>query len=235
MGRPILGWWFGPDHLPNGDGRKVVVGVRLRVPPPVRLCDRGLHGSRHVLDATKYAECSTLWRTRHSGTVVRGDDQLVSSVRVHLGRIDDAQPIIRAFMRRVALDVTKFWSPPPVVREYLETGREDIREDAMDAAQATAGAAWDDGRLRGRAKAWFEAAWAAVFAAKDDAQNAVRDAVRFAVLALLWGAVGESDGDPVTLLNGPRAQGAAWPMYRRWLRGLDEMCLEALAEEEVSK
>ena len=58
--KPILAWWFGPDYLPHGDGRKIEVGKRLMVKPPLELCHHGLHGSRRAIDALQYVTRSTL-------------------------------------------------------------------------------------------------------------------------------------------------------------------------------
>lgn len=140
--KPILAWWFGSDKLPHGDGRAVTVGSRLRVPPPVKLCRRGLHGSVRVFNALCYATTDTLWRTKHSGTVVHGRDKLVSSVRTHLARIN-AGPILRAFAQRCTLDIISLRNAPEAVREYLTTGNRSPRAAAKDVVK---GAAWDAAR-----------------------------------------------------------------------------------------
>ena len=62
------------------------------------------------------------------------------------------------------------WDMPPVVREYLMTGRKDIRDAARDAARAAANAAWD------AASDAANAAWDAAWDAASDAANAAWDA-----------------------------------------------------------
>src|SRR4029078_12741210 len=80
--------------------------------------------------------------------------------------------VLRLFAREAALSVLHLWQGevPAVVREYLETGNEEIRDAAWDAARAAAwDAGWDAARAAARAAAWA-AAWAAARAAAwDDA------------------------------------------------------------------
>lgn len=84
---------------------------------------------------------------------------------------------LREFTRWCALRVIHLWDAPDVVKQYLETGDETLREAAGAAAGA---AAWDAvGNAVGnaaRAAAWA-AAWAAArAAARGDAGGAARAA-----------------------------------------------------------
>ena len=232
MSRPVLAWWFGPNRPLDGDGGVVTVGTRLRIPTPVELGKRGLQGSRYVLDALRYGSGPVLWRTRHSGTVIDGEEQIISSVRTHLARIDDVAPILHAFVRRCALDVVGLWDAPTVVREYLETGAEDIRGAALDAAQgAVRQQTWHEGLHSNQAKTKWNATWAAVYAAQDAPRNAIRDATEVAEtagMAVAWNVTNHSNKDAVMTRAGRRAQRAALAKYHQWL---DEMCLAAIGEE----
>jgi hypothetical protein len=102
----------------------------------------------------------------------------------------DAENILRKFARDCALDVIHLWNAPPIVRKYLETGDESIREAARDAARDivrddtsdVAGyAAWcaaGDALWEGAWTAAKTAAWAAArSAAGSTAWNAVRDEI----------------------------------------------------------
>ena len=49
---------------------------------------------------------------------------------------DASEDQIRHFSRLCALDVIHLWDAPEVVRRYLETGDESLRQEARDAADA---------------------------------------------------------------------------------------------------
>jgi hypothetical protein len=81
--------------------------------------------------------------------------------------------IIDAFARWCALSVAHLWDMPDVVRQFLETGDETLRDAAGAAAAAAArtevryaagDAAWSAARVAATAAAW-DAAWSAARAA----------------------------------------------------------------------
>ena len=86
--------------------------------------------------------------------------------------------------RRYALAVIHLWDAPDVVRRYLETGDESIRDAARAAARDAAwAAAWAATR---------DAAWAAARAA---ARDAARAAARAAAGDAAWDAAGDAAWD----------------------------------------
>ena len=143
---PVLAWHFVNATL--RDGRPVPAdGVTLKHVGPLAPCESGLHASERLIDALQYAPGETLCRVQMGGTIRRETDKLVARQRTILWRID-ATDVLRAFARRCALDVAHLWDMPPIVRRYLETGNESIRDAAWDAAWAAAwaaarGAVWD--------------------------------------------------------------------------------------------
>lgn len=168
----ILAWHFVGDTL--RDGRPVSPdNMPLHQDGPIVLCKNGLHGSERLIDALYHAPGLILCRTEHSGTIVRGDDKLASSVRTILWRLD-AMEVLRAFARRCALDVAHLWDMPDIVRRYLETGDEAIRDEAYATAHAAAAYA-------ARAAAYAAAAADAV--AYAAAACAVARAAAYAVAA----------------------------------------------------
>ena len=170
------GYWFAADTvLPHGDGRPVVVGEKLTIDPPLEMCARGLHAARHPSDALKYAPGSLLYRVELSGELIEDHDKLCASERTALAMID-ATELLRAFARRQALSVIHLWTAPEIVKQFLETGDENIRAAARDAARD---AAW--------AAAWY-AAWAAAGAAARDAAG---DAARQMFLDMVLRAFGK--------------------------------------------
>jgi hypothetical protein len=172
-----LAWWYGPETLPHGDGRKVAIGETHTVEGEVVLCKNGLHGSKLPFDALQYG-LGLFWRTKHSGHIVHGDDKLTSSKRTYVGVVRNTDEVLQHFARLCALDVVHLWDAPDVVVKYLRTGDEGLRDTARTAAWAAAEAfVWDDA-------AW-DAAWAAAraagwSAARDAAWDAARAAARAA-------------------------------------------------------
>lgn len=141
MTDPILGWWFATgDTLPHGDGRKIVLGETHTVEPPIILCNHALHFCRTPWQALQFAPGPFLYQVRCGGTIVEDHEKGGCSERTYLA-MRDTTDTCRAFARTEAMRVIHLWNAPAVVREYLETGREDIRDAAWDAAEAAARAA----------------------------------------------------------------------------------------------
>jgi hypothetical protein len=188
MSNPILAYHFVGSTLRDGravppDGEWLIHGG------PVKMCESGLHASRHPFDALGYAPGETLCRVECADIVQEHSDKLVCRRRRIVARID-ATDLCRAFARACALDVVHLWNAPDVVRQYLETGDETIRAAAMDAAMAAWdfamavrwAASWDAAR---DARASWDAARAAMaartaMAAARDASAAARDSARAA-------------------------------------------------------
>jgi len=84
-----------------------------------------------------------------------------------LRAVDGHEAAIRKLACDFALDVAHLWATPPLVRQYLETQDENIRDAARDAAGAAGDAAWAAAR---------DAARAAARAAAGDAGDAAWDA-----------------------------------------------------------
>ena len=166
--KSVKAWYFSTTErkLRFGDGRQIEVGVTHEVEGRPVLCEHGLHASVNILDALKYAPGPVLWEVELSGEIIEDNDKMVATHRTYLREID-CEEILREFARWCALQVIDLWDAPPVVREYLETGKEELR--------AAARAAWD---------AW-DAAWAARDAAWDAARDAAWDAQEKKLLELV--------------------------------------------------
>src|SRR5574343_1369000 len=153
----IRAYHFVGDNL--RDGRPVPPdGEWLVHDGPVRMCESGLHASRHPLDALTYAPGVILCLVDCDDIKAEDGDKLVCRLRLIVARFD-ATDILRAFARQCALDVIHLWDAPQVVRDYLTTGDESLRDAAGNAVYA---------------------ARAASYAAGDAARNAQRE--RFARL-----------------------------------------------------
>lgn len=167
--KPILAWHFTGEKL--RDGRPIpTIGEVLHHEGPLVLCESGLHASRNILHALEYAPGPLLHRVKCGGEIIKDYDKLVCSERAILWTID-AKKILRKFACLCALDVACMWNMPDIVRLYLKTCDEGLR----DAARAAAGAA-----------AWVVAEGAARDAARAAAWDAAWDAAKDAACAAAW-------------------------------------------------
>jgi len=138
------------------DGRPVPAdGEWLEHDGELELCASGLHASLDPFDALQYAPGSTLCLVELGGEIAHGHGKVVATRRKIIKRID-AEPLMLEFARWCALQVIELWDAPDVVRQYLTTGSEALRDAAWDAAWAAAWAARD----AAQDTAWH-AAWAA--------------------------------------------------------------------------
>ena len=158
-------WHFAQENrrLGYNDGRLIRKGQWLVHRGPLVMCESGLHASKRIIDALKYASGSVICRVELGGEIVHGEDKSVAERRQCLWYIDGTD-LLRKFARMCALDVIHLWDAPDIVIQYLRSGDETIRAAARAAARATAGAT-------ARATAWAaagaaaEAAGAAAWAA----------------------------------------------------------------------
>ena len=135
--KKILAWHFCGETLL--DGRPIPEdGAELEHKSELVMCVNGLHASVKILDALYYAPGNTICRVACYGEVIKQEDKLVCSKRTVLWRID-AEKLLASFARQQALSVSHLWQMPPLVKEYLETGNEQIRA-------AASAAAWDAAR-----------------------------------------------------------------------------------------
>ena len=189
----IMAWKFlrADRRLGYGDGRMVEVGVPLEIDGPPVLCARGIHACRRAIDALKYAESAIVARVECGGEIVEGDDKLTCTQLIPVA-IFDATDALRHFARLCALDVIEKWDAPEIVRRYLETGDESIREAAWDAAcDVACDDACDAARYAAGAAAWASAGAAAWASAGAAAWAAAGDAAGYAARAAAGDAQNE--------------------------------------------
>ena len=180
----MIGYHFTADTL--RDGRPIPAeGAWLEQDGPIIPCKLGLHASEHPLDALEYSPGSRLHRVELDGDLQpHGNpvDKWVGRRRKILATID-AEYLLREFTRWCALQVIDLWDAPLMVRDYLKTGNESLREaaryaawyavrEAAEAAEAARAAGEAAGAARETAEAAgyaAEAARAAGYAARDAA------------------------------------------------------------------
>ena len=177
----IIGYHFTGDKLRNGDPIPAI-GQWLKHDGKIIVCRSGLHASKHPFDALQYAPGNMLHKViLKGGLKSHGEptDKYVGRHRKILASIN-AEPLLKAFARKCALEVVHLWECPRVVKQYLETGDEKIRAAARAAVRAAE-----------RAAAWASARAAAWAAARAAARAAAGDAAK----AAAWDAAGDAAWD----------------------------------------
>lgn len=134
-----IAYHFTGDRLRDGSPIPPI-GETLVFPGKIKICCAGYHWSERPAHALKYAPGPMLHKVSYDGEVQREDDKGCSSERTILATID-ATHLLRRFAADQALSVAHLWDMPQVVREYLTTLDESLRDAAWDAARD---AAWDE-------------------------------------------------------------------------------------------
>lgn len=127
------GYHFTSDTL--RDGRTVpAIGETLVHDGDIEICSTGLHFSRTAWQAFQYAPGNILHRVMCEGIADEHEgDKAVCRKRTIVASID-VESLLREFGRKCALDVINLWDAPQVVIDYLNTGDENLRAAARDAA-----------------------------------------------------------------------------------------------------
>ena len=178
------------DGIEVEDGEIVEVGKTYTAIGEIKLCANGMHGSKRILDALRYAEGSILCEVEIDGEIVEGDDKLAGRNRTVIS-IKNVSAILHEFACLCAekaltiakVDDKRSWEAIAAKRAWLKG---EIDDGQLDAA-------WDAARA---------AAWAAGDAARDAAWAAARDAARdaasaspSAILKRLLAQAGEVEGE----------------------------------------
>jgi hypothetical protein len=208
----VSSWWFAAsDRLPYKDGRKIIIGKTHSLKGQIILCNHALHGSIHPFDALQYATGPYLYKVEQWGDIIQENDKLGSRYRKYL-QMHDITYELRLFARQQALSVIHLWDAPEIVKKYLETGEELIRDAARSVAEDSAwNAARSAARSAAKDSAWNAARFAARSAAKDSAWNAALSAA-WAVEA--WNAARSAARSAASPAAWAAAWAAAWNAVR---------------------
>jgi hypothetical protein len=127
----IEAWYFSKrdKKLRYGDNRQIRVGITHKVKGELKLCKKGLHASKNILDALNFAPSSYIWRVELSGEIIEDDNKLCASERKYLWGFS-ASKVLEEFSRWCALEVVHLWKAPEVVIKYLKTGDPALKEEA---------------------------------------------------------------------------------------------------------
>lgn len=171
--KTILAWHFTNGTLRDGEPLPPI-GQWLEHTGPVIPCKSGLHASLHPFDALQYAPGPWLHRVRLEGDLTpHGDpvDKYAGRRRKIIATIN-AEKLLRDFARWNARQVLHLWDAPKVVKDYLRTGDEKIRDAAWAAAKEVS--------LSVLAYPPPDASWSAAWAAMALPCSAARATVRYA-------------------------------------------------------
>jgi hypothetical protein len=183
----MIGYHFVNDKL--RDGRSIPKnGEWLEHKGPLKLCDAGLHWSKHPFDALTYAPGTVLCLVELAGETIHSTDKSVSERRRIIKRFDATEMLI-GFARWQAYQVLELWSAPEIVKQYIYTGDKSLAEEAATEAARAAWAATEAATWAERASeaTWAaEAAWAS--AAAEKVVRAARAAATEAATEAAWAA-----------------------------------------------
>jgi len=190
--RKMKAFYFAPEdnRLRYGDGREIVVGETHTVETTPKCCRIGLHASRRVTDALKYAPSPNLYIVELGGEIDERDDKVSAQTRRYIANIDTTA-ILREFAKRQALINIELIQPYTddyeIIIAFLK-GDESKREAAGEAAWAAVRAAraaeevaWEaeEAACAAEEAAWsaaWSAAKAAAWAAEEEAWGAEEEA-----------------------------------------------------------
>jgi hypothetical protein len=168
-------------------------------------CKNGLHASRRIIDALKYAPGPIICRVELSGEIIYDTDKAVARHRKVIWMLD-ATNVLHEFACRCAEDALALvgnpdpssiaaiqakrnWMKGKITDKGLVAARATARDAARDAARDVArAAAWDAAWIAAK-----DAAWAAAKGAARDAEWAARAAAREAEWDAAWSAARDAE------------------------------------------
>ena len=179
--KPLLVWHFLRQNWETNSGSiKTKVGDTYHVEPPIKICSRGMHGSRKVLDALGHLAGPILTLCEVWGEFAERSDKIVAEYRRPLWGKDISTELnewaccnAEVALLVAALEDSRCWEAIEAKRAWL---RGEISDKELAAARA---AAWDAAWDAALAAAWDAArdsAWDAAWAAARDAARAAQNA-----------------------------------------------------------
>ena len=186
-------WHFTNEKmtLGYGDGRKIVEGECLSCEGDIEICRNGMHGSKRIVDALRYAPGPILTRVEITGDVVEDDNKIAGRHRKVLWSLD-ATEILHRFAVQVALDACHeagvtdpvVLAAPQAKLDWLD-GK--ISNEELVAARSAAwSAAWSDGLACSAASACLAACSAARWAGESVAKAAQEKLLQKMVSKTEW-------------------------------------------------
>jgi hypothetical protein len=181
-GNPMKAFYFATQDrkLRYGDDRPIVVGETHTVDCKPIPCEQGLHASKRLIDALRYAPGGVLYLVELSGEIVETDDKACATERKYLAEFDLSNVLFKFSCACALVNIELI---KPYTKDFdfiLEFLKNPVKENAAYAAEAADAAA--------RAAAYAaDAAYAAAYAAEAayaaDAAAYAADAARASAYA----------------------------------------------------
>lgn len=188
-----LYWHFcrNDKKLGFNDSRHIKLNRTLKVSVEPVLCVQGLHASRRIIDALRYAQGDCICRVFLGGTIVEGNDKVVAHERTVIAW-GAATNVLHELacccaeraLRKAYITDSRSWNAIKIKRLWLK-GKATKRE-LIAACYAARSAA--------ESFAWSTARRAAYSAAESDAESTAGNAAWSAAWSAAWNAAGSTVG-----------------------------------------
>ena len=164
----MLAWHFLPEDRKLRWGMREVVlpGLKLAVPPPLKMCRHGLHAGIRAIDALRYAPGPVVCRVELGGEILEDEDKCCATERTCVW-LADASEVLHRFA---------CWCAEGALAREREAGREPA---AASWAAVQAKRDWLAGKITGQE---LTAAWKA--AMNDAVMNAAWNAAWYAAKSI---------------------------------------------------
>jgi hypothetical protein len=182
LSETIKAWHFLPAdrRLAYDDKRLVRKGTKLTVPPPVKMCTRGLHASIRPIDALSFQRGPIICRVVVGGEIEHGDDKIVGTERTVLWWADATNTLhefacwcAEKALKNANVTDERCYAAIATKLRWLKGEATDAELDAAESAARSAArsAAWSAARSaawRAAESAARSAAWRAAESAQND-------------------------------------------------------------------
>jgi hypothetical protein len=182
-GNPMKAFYFATQNrkLRYGDDRPIVVGETHTVDCKPIPCEQGLHASKRLIDALRYAPGGVLYLVELSGEIVETDDKACATERKYLAEFDLSDVLFKFSCACALVNIELI---KPYTKDFdliLDFLKNPVKENARaatyaaDAAYAAAHATYAT-RAAARAATYAtRAAYADTYAAARAAAYATRE------------------------------------------------------------
>jgi hypothetical protein len=198
-GNPMKAFYFATQErkLRYGDDRPIVVGETHTVDCNPIPCEQGLHASKRLIDALRYAPGAVLYLVELSGEIVETDDKACATERKYLAEFDLSDVLFKFSCACALVNIELI---KPYTKDFdliLEFLKNPVKENADAAAYAA--------RAAHAATYAADAAHAAAYAADAAAHAAAHAAARAAACA-----AADAAADAATYAAADAARAAAY-------------------------
>ncbi len=205
--------------LGYGDNRLIRKNHVYKCKGELSLCNNGMHGSRRIVDALRYASGPIICKVDLIKPIKHGDDKCCARGRKVIWMLD-GESLLHEFACRVAYKALvkakvtdkRCYEAIKIKKDWLIGKASDSELNAAwsDAWSAAESDAWS----AARSAAWSDAWSAARNAARSAARNAARNAARSAAWSAAWSDIWNAAWSAARSAAWSAARNAAWSAAR---------------------